>query len=172
MNSWRWLLGKQLQSTCSRGRCFFCRSGARTSSTTTCDDVSGVQMHYLPWEFNQLLVNAVRQEIKNLYNINVRKVVLMGPPPVGCAPHFLSDYGSLNGECIDYINNVVIEFNYGLRYMSREFIRQYPDPVISYCDTFEGSVDILENRVRYAVKWSAKSSHFGGTATRRLSDYH
>uniref|UniRef100_A0A452Z4R2 GDSL esterase/lipase n=1 Tax=Aegilops tauschii subsp. strangulata TaxID=200361 RepID=A0A452Z4R2_AEGTS len=109
--------------------------------------------------------------MQNLYNINVRKVVLMGPPPVGCAPHFLSDYGSLNGECIDYINNVVIEFNYGLRYMSREFIRQYPDPVISYCDTFEGSVDILENRVRY-VKWSAKSSHFGGTATRRLSDYH
>lgn len=27
-------------------------------------NVSGVQMHYLPWEFNQLLVNAVRQEIK------------------------------------------------------------------------------------------------------------
>ena len=82
-------------------------------------------------------------------SINVRKIVLMGLHPVGCAPHFLSDHGSQNGECIDYINNVVIEFNYGLRYMSREFIRQYPDPVISYCDTFEGSVDILENRVRY-----------------------
>lgn len=62
--------------------------------------------------------------IHNLYNINVRKIVLMGLPPVGCAPHFLSDYGSQNGECIDYINNVVIEFNYGLRYMSSEFIRQ------------------------------------------------
>jgi len=26
--------------------------------------IQGVQMRYLPWEFNQLLVNAVRQEIK------------------------------------------------------------------------------------------------------------
>jgi hypothetical protein len=43
----------------------------------------------------------------------------------------------------------VIEFNYGLRYMSSEFIHQYPDSMISYCDTFEGSVDILENRDRY-----------------------
>lgn len=33
--------------------------------------------------------------------------------------------------------------------MSSEFIRQYPDSMISYCDTFEGSVDILESRDRY-----------------------
>ncbi|KAL6646849.1 hypothetical protein ACP70R_015543 [Stipagrostis hirtigluma subsp. patula] len=112
-------------------------------------NVSGVQMRYLPWEFNKLLVSTMRQEIKNLYNINVRKIVLMGLPPVGCAPHFLEEYGSQNGECIDYINNVVIEFNYALRYMSSEFIRQHPDSMISYCDTFEGSVDILNNRDRY-----------------------
>ncbi|RLM66330.1 hypothetical protein C2845_PM16G00680 [Panicum miliaceum] len=86
---------------------------------------------------------------QNFYNINVRKVILMGLPPVGCAPHFLWEYGSQNGECIEYINNVVIEFNYALRYMSSEFIRQHPDSMISYCDTFEGSVDILENRDRY-----------------------
>jgi len=29
---------------------------------------------------------------------NVRKVILMGLPPVGCAPHFLWEYGSQNGE--------------------------------------------------------------------------
>ncbi|KAK3156639.1 hypothetical protein QOZ80_2AG0109890 [Eleusine coracana subsp. coracana] len=112
-------------------------------------NVSGVQTRYLPWEFNRLLVNTMRQEIKNLYNINVRKVILMGLPPVGCAPHFLEEYGSQNGECIDYINNVVIEFNYALRFMSSEFIRQYPDSMITYCDTFEGSVDILNNRDLY-----------------------
>ncbi|XP_062218865.1 GDSL esterase/lipase At1g29660-like [Phragmites australis] len=112
-------------------------------------NVSGVQMRYLQREFNQLLVNTVRQEIKNLYNINVRKVILMDLPPVGCAPHFLEEYGSQNGECIDYINNVVIEFNHTLSYMSSEFIRHHPDSMISYCDTFEGSVDILNNRDRY-----------------------
>lgn len=93
---------------------------------------------------------------QNLYNINVRKVILMGLPPVGCAPHFLWEYGSQNGKCIEYINNVVIEFNYALRYMSSEFIRQHPDSMISYCDTFEGSVDILENRDRYGEQMHHK----------------
>jgi hypothetical protein len=78
-----------------------------------------------------------------LYNINVQKVTLMGLPPAGCAPHFLEEYGSQNGECIDYINNAVIQFNYALRYMSSESIRQYPDSMITYWDTFEESVDIL-----------------------------
>jgi hypothetical protein len=55
----------------------------------------------------------------------------MGLPPVGCAPRFLWEYGSQNGECIEYINNVVIEFNYA----SSEFTRPHPDSVISYCDT-------------------------------------
>jgi len=87
--------------------------------------------------------------MQNLYNINVRKVILMGLPPVGCTPHFLEEYGSQTGECIDYVNNVVIEFNYALRHMSNEFISQHPDSMISYCDTFEGSVDILNNRERY-----------------------
>jgi hypothetical protein len=73
----------------------------------------------------------------------------MGLPPVGYAPHFLWEYGSQNGECIEYINNIVIEFNYALRYMSSEFICQHPDSMISYCDTFEGYMDILENRDRY-----------------------
>jgi hypothetical protein len=93
---------------------------------------------------------------QNFDNINVRKVILMGLPPVGCAPHFLREYGSQNGECIEYINNVVIEFNYALRYMSSEFIRQHPDSMIRYCDTFEGSVDILENRDRYGEQMHHK----------------
>ena len=52
--------------------------------------------------------------------------------------------------------SVVIEFNYALRYMSSEFIRQHPDSMISYCDTFEGSVDILENRDRYGEQMHHK----------------
>ena len=82
--------------------------------------------------------------IANLYNINVRKVVQMGLPPVGCAPHFRTMAAKMGNA-----STKSIKFNDGLRCMSSEFIRQYPDSVISYCDTFEGSVDILENRDRY-----------------------
>ncbi|XP_015623171.1 GDSL esterase/lipase 7 isoform X2 [Oryza sativa Japonica Group] len=142
-------LGEAATTDLFRKSVFFFSIGSNDFIHYYLRNVSGVQMRYLPWEFNQLLVNAMRQEIKNLYNINVRKVVMMGLPPVGCAPHFLWEYGSQDGECIDYINNVVIQFNYALRYMSSEFIRQHPGSMISYCDTFEGSVDILKNRDRY-----------------------
>uniref|UniRef100_A0A0A9DNX0 GDSL esterase/lipase 7 n=1 Tax=Arundo donax TaxID=35708 RepID=A0A0A9DNX0_ARUDO len=142
-------LGEAAAANLFRRSVFFVSIGSNDFIHYYLRNVSGVQMRYLPWEFNQLLVSTVRQEIKNLYNINVRKVILMGLPPVGCAPHFLEEYGSQSGECIDYINNVVIEFNYALRHMSSEFIRQHTDSMISYCDTFEGSVDILNNRDRY-----------------------
>ncbi|KAG0532810.1 hypothetical protein BDA96_04G139200 [Sorghum bicolor] len=142
-------LGEAAVANLFRRSVFFVSIGSNDFIHYYLRNVSGVQMRYLPWEFNQLLVSTMRQEIKNLYDINVRKVILMGLPPVGCAPHFLEEYGSQTGECIDYINNVVIEFNYALRHMSSEFISQHPDSMISYCDTFEGSVDILNNREHY-----------------------
>ncbi|KAJ1262068.1 hypothetical protein BS78_09G079000 [Paspalum vaginatum] len=142
-------LGETAAADLFRRSVFFVSIGSNDFIHYYLRNVSGVQMRYHPWEFNKLLVSTMRQEIKNLYSINVRKLILMGLPPVGCAPHFLEEYGSQTGECIDYINNVVIEFNYALRHMSSEFISQHPDSMISYCDTFEGSVDILNNRERY-----------------------
>ncbi|CAD6247284.1 unnamed protein product [Miscanthus lutarioriparius] len=142
-------LGEAAVANLFRRSVFFVSIGSNDFIHYYLRNVSGVQMRYLPWEFNHLLVSTMRQGIKNLYDINVRKVILMDLPPVGCAPHFLEEYSSQTGECIDYINNVVIEFNYALRHMSSEFISQHPDSMISYCDTFEGSVDILNNREHY-----------------------
>ncbi|MED6179550.1 hypothetical protein PIB30_001844 [Stylosanthes scabra] len=59
-------------------------------------NVSNVDNLYLPWSFNQFLASSVRQEIKNLYNLNVRKVVLTGLAPIGCAPQYLWQYGSMD----------------------------------------------------------------------------
>ena len=87
--------------------------------------------------------------MQNLYNANVRKVVVMGLAPIGCTPHYLWQYGSENGECVDEINNVVIEFNYAMKYMVYELNHELPGAMITFCDAFEGSMDILTNRQRY-----------------------
>lgn len=106
---------------------------------------SNVQSLYFPWEFNQLLATTVMQEIQNLYNVNVRKMVVMGLAPVGCAPHYLWQYGSRHGECIDPINDVMVDFNYAMRSMVRELNRNLTDAMITFCDAFEGSMDIMQN---------------------------
>ncbi|XP_061374169.1 GDSL esterase/lipase At5g08460 [Gastrolobium bilobum] len=112
-------------------------------------NVSDVDNLYLPWRFNQFLASSVRQEIKNLYNLNVRKVVVTGLAPIGCAPHYLWQYDSENGECVEQINDMVIEFNFLMRYMVDKLAAELSDANITFCDVFEGSMDILKNHERY-----------------------
>ncbi|KAJ4711874.1 GDSL esterase/lipase [Melia azedarach] len=112
-------------------------------------NISDVQNHYLPWSFNQFLALTVRQELKNLYNMNVRKVVLMGMAPIGCAPHYLWKYNSENGECVEDINDMIMEFNFVMKYMVDELRQELPDANIIFCDMYQGSMDIIKNHERY-----------------------
>ncbi|KAF5938531.1 hypothetical protein HYC85_022790 [Camellia sinensis] len=112
-------------------------------------NVSNVQSLYLPWSFNQFLATTVKQEIKNLYNANVRKVVVMGLPPIGCAPYYLWSYQSENGECVQMINDMILELNFVLRYIVEELSQELIEADIIFCDVFEASMDIIKNNDRY-----------------------
>ncbi|CAI9094331.1 OLC1v1030054C1 [Oldenlandia corymbosa var. corymbosa] len=112
-------------------------------------NVSNVQSLYLPWGFNQFLVETVKQEIKNLYNANVRKVVVMGLAPLGCAPYYLWMYHSRNGRCVEKINEMIVEFNFGMRYMVEELNQELPDSNIIFCDAYEASMDIIKKHKDY-----------------------
>ncbi|KAL5719069.1 hypothetical protein ACHQM5_011901 [Ranunculus cassubicifolius] len=115
-------------------------------------NVSRVQGLYLPWGFNHLLVTTVKQELKNLYNANVRRMVVMGLAPIGCAPRYLWQYSSKDGECVKEINDMVMEFNFAMRFMVEELIHELPDYAITFCDTFEASMDIMKNRQQYGFE--------------------
>ncbi|KAK3003387.1 hypothetical protein RJ639_019382 [Escallonia herrerae] len=112
-------------------------------------NVSSVQSLYLPWSFNQFLAQCMVQEIKNLYNLNVRKVVVMGLAPIGCAPYYLWQYESENGECIEMINDLILEFNFVMRYVVEELNQELHGANIIFCDALEGSMDIIQNFDRY-----------------------
>ncbi|XP_058100442.1 GDSL esterase/lipase At5g08460-like isoform X2 [Magnolia sinica] len=115
-------------------------------------NVSRVQSLFLPWEFNQLLAATIKQELKNLYNANVRRVVVMGMAPLGCTPHYLWKYNSQDGHCVEEINDMVIEFNFAMRYVIDELRWELPDAKVTFCDVFEGSMDILRNYRHYGFE--------------------
>lgn len=98
--------------------------------------------------------------VQNLYTMNVRKVVVMGLAPIGCAPHYLSEYRSENGECIEVINDIVREFNFVMRYMIEQLGKELRDSNIIFCDVFEGSMDIIKNHRRYGEKTAQAVLHF------------
>lgn len=79
----------------------------------------------------------------------VRRVVVMGLAPIGCAPHYLWEYNSKEGECIEEINDEVMEFNLVMRRMVWELNRDLSDGNFIFCDVFEGSMDIMKNHERY-----------------------
>ncbi|KAF6140810.1 hypothetical protein GIB67_042223 [Kingdonia uniflora] len=115
-------------------------------------NVSRVQSLYFPWTFNQFLATTVKQELKNLYNANVRKVIVMGLAPIGCAPHYLWQYQSKNGECVKEINDMINEFNFAMRYMVQELNQELADANFIFCDAFEASMEIMKNRQNYGFE--------------------
>ncbi|XP_047333066.1 GDSL esterase/lipase At5g08460-like [Impatiens glandulifera] len=118
---------------------------------------SDVQLLYLPWRFNKFLANSMKQEIKNLYDLNVRKIVVMGLAPIGCAPYYLWQFHSKNGECIQIINDMIVEFNYVMRYMVDELSRELVDVDIIFCDAFEASLDIMKNHQHYGFNVTSEA---------------
>jgi len=97
-------------------------------------------------------LNILTLMLQNLYDLNVRKLVVMGLAPIGCAPHYLWQYRSENGECIESINDMVREFNFLMRYMIEELGEELPDSNIIFCDMFEGSMDIIKNHENYGER--------------------
>ncbi|KAL6979446.1 hypothetical protein U1Q18_021109 [Sarracenia purpurea var. burkii] len=127
-------------------------------------NVSNVQSLYLPWSFNQFLASTMKKEIKvtvdypsssscvsipNLYSTNVRRIVIMGLAPIGCAPYYLWRYQSKNGECVQMINDMILEFNFVVRYMVEELSQELIDADIIFCDAFQASIDIITNHDHY-----------------------
>ncbi|KAH9627337.1 hypothetical protein KSS87_020293 [Heliosperma pusillum] len=115
-------------------------------------NVSGVQSSFTPWNFNHLLATSVKQGIMNLHTEDARKVVVMGLAPMGCAPHYLWRHKSKNGECIQDINNMIREFNFMMRYTVEQLNKELLDAKIIFCDTYEGSMKILENHESYGFR--------------------
>lgn len=90
--------------------------------------------------------------LQNLYNANARNVVVMGLAPLGCAPYYLWLYESENGECVEMINDMIVEFNFAMRYMVEELNHELVGANVIFCDAFEGSMDIMKNSDHYGEK--------------------
>ena len=73
----------------------------------------------------------------------------MGVAPMGCSPHYLWRYKSKNGECIQDINDIIMEFNFALRSMVEELNLEHPEANIIFCDVFDGAMDIIQKHKRY-----------------------
>ncbi|KAF6152888.1 hypothetical protein GIB67_002973 [Kingdonia uniflora] len=103
-------------------------------------------MNILGFKHLGLIGVLPNESSKNLYNANVRKVIVMWLAPIGCAPHYLWQYQSKNGKCVKEINDMINEFNFAMRYMVQELNQELADANFIFCDAFEASMEIMKNR--------------------------
>ncbi|KAK9065907.1 hypothetical protein SSX86_015309 [Deinandra increscens subsp. villosa] len=109
---------------------------------------------------SRILVDQMTNAIEYLYDSNVRKFVVMGILPLGCAPRFLrSGNGSVSdgrgGDgvvCADDINNFVLEYN---SFLEQRIVRlgiKLSDAQLIFCDVYRPMMEIINNPYIYGIK--------------------
>ncbi|KAJ8775333.1 hypothetical protein K2173_020337 [Erythroxylum novogranatense] len=74
---------------------------------------------YTPEEFADLLLSRLSQRFERLYNLGVRKLVMLEIGPVGCIPSITRNRANQNGKCDEESNQIVSYFNHKLPQMLR-----------------------------------------------------
>ncbi|KAH7541890.1 GDSL esterase/lipase At1g71250 [Ziziphus jujuba] len=110
---------------------------------------SGALLEYSSQEFANILATQMVHVIRNLYNLNARKIICMGILPLGCTPRMLSlvsdSNNSTNGgrKCVEKINKLVLEYNAMLNEQIVELNAELPDAHIVFCDVYQGIREII-----------------------------
>lgn len=108
--------------------------------------------------FARVLVDRLVAAIRNLYDANVRRLLVVGVLPLGCTPRMVWRwYNSTGGDdgdgkgCVDGINQLVLDYNNLLERRVAELNMELPDAQIIFCDVYQGFMDIISNPTFYGT---------------------
>ncbi|KAH6786379.1 GDSL-like Lipase/Acylhydrolase superfamily protein [Perilla frutescens var. hirtella] len=108
---------------------------------------SDMQKKYTPQQYVTLMVSNLKELLKGIYGLGARRFLLVGLPPIGCAPK--QRYTSATNECNEEVNNWSKKFNEEVRQMLPELQVELKDFRYSYFDTYSVFVDFIENPAIY-----------------------
>ncbi|XP_026427718.1 GDSL esterase/lipase At5g37690-like isoform X1 [Papaver somniferum] len=134
-------------------------------------DSSGARHRFSKEVFTQILVNQMIRVVKDLYNANVKKIICMGIGPLGCAApltlwessrdndshhpsHTSSNSGAGSGwqDCMEDVNDLVLEYNALLSERLLDLNFEFPDAQIIFCDVYQAMMDIIPFPRRYGFE--------------------
>jgi hypothetical protein len=83
--------------------------------------------------------------VQTLYDYGARKLVINSLGPVGCAPEQLNFYGSKDGQCLEWVNAPLRDFNVGLRSLVLQIRAQYPEYNLVYANCYDLIKNFVDN---------------------------
>uniref|UniRef100_A0A7N0VHY6 GDSL esterase/lipase n=1 Tax=Kalanchoe fedtschenkoi TaxID=63787 RepID=A0A7N0VHY6_KALFE len=108
-------------------------------------------------QFAHILVGQMIHALWDLYQADIRKIVVMGILPLGCAPRMMlywrnkTDDGGERG-CVDEVNAWVVAYNTLLEDHVVEFRNKYPDAQIVFCDVYRVVLEIITHPMSYGFE--------------------
>lgn len=108
--------------------------------------------------FTRVLVNRIMAAIRKLNHANVRRMLVLGVLPLGCAPRMVWRWYNFTGGddddgkgCVSGINQLVLDFNNLLERRVAELNMELPDAQIIFCDVYQGIMDTISNPTFYGT---------------------
>ncbi|OAE22491.1 hypothetical protein AXG93_4697s1280 [Marchantia polymorpha subsp. ruderalis] len=111
---------------------------------------SAARKVYSPKAYQDLLVTTFSQQLKAMYTIGARKILLPGVGPLGCIPNELNVFKSANGSCIeDPVNKLVRGYNSAIKHAAELLVKRHKGLHILYADAYKQLIAFTENSTKY-----------------------
>ncbi|BBM97527.1 hypothetical protein MPTK1_1g06380 [Marchantia polymorpha subsp. ruderalis] len=106
---------------------------------------------YTPKQYEALLVNEFARQITALYNFGARKIAVFNVGPLGCIPSQLANQRSVDGSCIQFINDYVQGFNRALGLKLNDLATTLTGSTLVYGNSYDLVFDKVVNPQRYGL---------------------
>ncbi|KAL9383693.1 hypothetical protein Peur_024016 [Populus x canadensis] len=92
-------------------------------------------------KYTQLLIEQYSQQLRSLYELGARKLVVFGLGKIGCVPGAIDTYGTNGSACVELLNNASQLFNSKLLPVIDELNDDLPDAKIIYINNYKMGED-------------------------------
>eukprot|EP00249_Psilotum_nudum_P001363 c13814_g1_i1 orf=136-954(+) len=110
-----------------------------------------------PSQYQEHLLSKYSLQLTQLYKMGARNVLVIGVGPLGCIPAQLVAQKSVNGECSNRVNNLVLNFNAGLKLLLQQLNTDLPDSKFIYTDTFNSVYGFYNDPAAYGFEFNSEA---------------
>ncbi|KAH9572688.1 hypothetical protein CY35_02G164700 [Sphagnum magellanicum] len=113
---------------------------------------NGSESSLSPEAFTDLVLASLSDRITELYNGGARKMTIASLGPMGCAPFALHRYNSTDSQCIEFLNDLVKDFNTALHINIVRLNEIFPDATILYMNIYDIVYNLTQNPQAYGFQ--------------------
>lgn len=109
--------------------------------------------HYTLPDYEALLISELRQQIKSIYDLGARIIVVSSLGPLGCIPLLIGQrFLIAKGKCIESFQEAAMSFNRLLRSLAEELQQELPSSTMLYSNGFDMVLELINNPAEFGFQ--------------------